>query len=107
MQCNLTDLNCTTKNALFSKSSIKTQATFGRVCAEKMRREQMGKHLHRRWQAISFFSIGMLINDLSKEEMLYKSPKGRIIARSDVSAKLCRNLNAQVLQNPVQINSLF
>ena len=47
------------------------------------------------------FSIGMLINDLSEEGMLYKSPEGRIIARSDVSAKLCRNLNAQVLQNPV------
>lgn len=47
------------------------------------------------------FSIGMLINDLSKAGMLYKSPKGRIIARSDVSAKLCRNLNAQVLQNHV------
>lgn len=57
MQCNLTDLNCTTKNAQFSKSSIKPQATFGRVCAEKMRREQMGKHLHRRWQAISFFLL--------------------------------------------------
>lgn len=61
----------------------------------------MGKHLHRRWQAISLFSIGMLINDLSKEGMLHKSPKGRIIARLAISAKLCRNLNAQVLQNRV------
>jgi len=34
------------------------------------------------------FSIGMLINDLSREGILYKSPKGRIIARSDISAKL-------------------
>lgn len=67
MQHNLIDLNCTTKNVLFSKSSIKTEATFGRMCAEQMRTEQMGKHLHRKWQAISFFSTGMLINDLSKE----------------------------------------
>lgn len=57
MQHNLTDLNCKTMNALFSKSSIKTKATFGRVCAEEMRKEQMGKHLHRRWQAISFFLL--------------------------------------------------
>lgn len=35
-------------NALFSKSSIKTKATFGGVYAEEMRKEQMGKHLHRR-----------------------------------------------------------
>lgn len=57
MQHNLTDLNGTTKNVLFSMRSIKTKATFGRVCAEKMRKEQMGKHLHRRWQAISFFLL--------------------------------------------------
>lgn len=43
------------------------------------------------------FSIGMLINDLSKERMLYKSPKGRIIGRSE----LCGKLNAQILQNPM------
>lgn len=57
MQHDLTDLNCKTMNALFSKSCIKTKATFGGVCAEKMRKEQMGKHLHRRWQAISFFLL--------------------------------------------------